>query len=105
MILSVCETRWSHNALAKITRPHYRRVTQGYASDLTDGEWALLLPFMPQPSRLGQPRKTDLRRVVDALLYIASAGCQWRQLPKDFPPYSRVQGYFYGWAEKRRRER
>ena len=81
------------------TRPYYQRATRGYASDLTDPEWALLLPFMPPPSRLGRPRKTDLRRVVDALLYIASAGCQWRQLPKDFPPYSTVQGYFYGWAE------
>ena len=60
----------------EIIRPHYRRVTRGYASDLTDAEWALLLPFMPQPSRPGRPRKTHLRRVVDALLYIASAGCR-----------------------------
>ena len=83
----------------EITRPHHQRATRGYASDLTDAEWALLRPFMPQPSRLGRPRKTDLRRVVEALRYIGSTGCQWRQLPKDFPPYSTVQGYFYAWAE------
>jgi transposase len=35
---------------------------------------------------------------VNAILYIASTGCQWRQLSKDFPPYSIVQGYFYGWS-------
>jgi transposase len=35
---------------------------------------------------------------MNAILYIASTGCQWRQLPKDFPPYSTVQGYFYAWS-------
>jgi len=83
----------------EITRPHYQRATGRYASDLTDREWELLAPFMPAQCRLGRPRTTDLRNVVDALLYIASTGCQWRQLPKDFPPYSTVQGYFYRWAE------
>jgi transposase len=38
-----------------------------------------------------------MRTVMDAILYIASTGCQWRQSPKDFPPYSTVQGYFYAW--------
>ena len=50
-------------------------------------------------SHLGRARTTDLRKIVDALLYIASTGCQWRLLPKDFLPYSTVQGYFYRWAE------
>ena len=83
----------------EITRPQYQRASRRYASDLTDAEWALLTPFMPQPSRLGRPRTTDLRDVADALLYIASTGCQWRMLPKDFPPYSTVQGYFYAWMQ------
>ncbi|MDE3823750.1 IS5-like element ISRm4-1 family transposase [Sinorhizobium meliloti] len=52
---------------------------------------------MPAPRRLGRPRKTDLRDVLNALLYIASTGCQWRMLPKDFPPCSTVQRYFYEW--------
>ena len=81
------------------TRPHYQRASRRYASDLTDDEWGLLAPFMPEPSMLGRPRTTDLRNVLDALLYIASTGCQWRQLPRDFPPYSTVQSYFYRWAE------
>jgi transposase len=38
-----------------------------------------------------------MRAVVDAILYVAQAGCQWRMLPKDFPPYSTVQHYFYRW--------
>ena len=32
---------------------------------------------------------------MNALLYIASTGCQWRFPPKEFPPSSTVQKYFY----------
>ena len=43
----------------------------------------------------------DRRAIVDAILFIASSGCQWRMLPKDFPPRSTVQGYFYDWRDSR----
>src|SRR5215207_3833724 len=79
------------------TRQQYRRDGLRYASNLTDAEWALIEPFMPAARRIGRPRMTCLRAVVDAILYLASTGCQWRQLPKEFPPYSTVQGYFYAW--------
>ena len=86
-------------AWTEITRLHYLREGLRYASDTTNNEWALIVPFMPEPNRLGRPRKTQLRTVVNALLYMASTGCQWRALPKDFPPVSTVQGYFYRWAQ------
>jgi transposase len=41
----------------------------------------------------------ELRAVLDAILYIARTGCQWRMLPKDFPPFTTVQGYFYDWRD------
>jgi transposase len=82
----------------EITRPQYRRAGLRYASDVTDAEWALIAPFMPEANAIGRPRQTDLREVVNAILYMATAGCQWRQLPKDFPPYSTVQSYFYRWS-------
>ena len=85
-------------AWTEITRAKYRRDGLRYASDMTDGEWALVEPFMPKRRRLGRPRRTDLREVVDAILYLASSGVQWRALPKDFPPASTVRGYFYCWA-------
>lgn len=84
----------------EITRQQYRRDGLRYASDVTDGEWELIQPFMPAPSPIGRPRTTELRSVMNAILYIASTGCQWRQLPKDFPPYSTVQGYFYEWSRQ-----
>ena len=85
----------------EITRPQYAREGLRYASDLTDAEWALIEPFMPLPSPIGRPRTADLRSVLNAILYMATTGCQWRQLPKEFPPYSTVQGYFYCWSRDR----
>jgi transposase len=82
------------------TRPHYERRCRRYASDLTDAEWALIEPLMPAPNRIGRPRKTDLREVVNALLYMVSSGGAWRLLPKDFPPFSTVQKYFWRWRDE-----
>jgi transposase len=87
-------------AWTETTRRRYRREGLRYASDLTDGEWALIEPFLPAPAKVGRPRKTDLRRLVEAILYMASTGCQWRAIPKEFPPYSTVQGYFYAWSHQ-----
>src|SRR5674476_893950 len=87
-------------AWTETTRRHYRREGLRYASDLTDDEWALIEPLLPGQAKVGRPRKTDLRRLVEAMLYMASTGCQWRAIPKEFPPYSTVQGYFYAWSRQ-----
>jgi putative transposase len=81
------------------TRPYYRRDGLYFASDTTDAEWALLKPLMPEPAGTGRPRTTDLRAVVNAILYMLTSGCQWRALPRNFPPRSTVQGYFYRWRD------
>ena len=83
----------------EITRLKYERGGQRYASDLTDGEWALIEPHMPAAKPLGRPREIELRAVLDAILYIARTGCQWGILPKDFPTFTTVQGYFYDWRD------
>jgi putative transposase len=89
-----------HMAWTKITRKQYRRDGLRYASDTTDEEWKLLRRLLPKQGRMGRPREVDLRVIVDAILYILATGCQWRALPKDFPPYSTVQHYFYDWRDK-----
>src|SRR5436189_5284963 len=76
----------------EITRLKYEREGQRYASDVTDAEWALIEPHMPAAKPLGRPREIELRAVLDAILYIARTGCQWRMLPKDFPPFTTVRG-------------
>ena len=81
------------------TRAQYKRYSGRYSSDLTDQEWALIAPLIPQVKATARPRKTSMRDVADAILYIASAGCAWRMLPNDFPPVSTVRYYFYGWRD------
>jgi putative transposase len=85
----------------KATRKQYRRDSLRYASDMTDDEWKVVAPLLPKRQRVGRPRTIDLRAVVNAILYILATGCQWRALPKDFPPRSTVQYYFYGWRDAR----
>ena len=70
---------------------------QSYPSDLTDQEWAILEPLLPQASPGGRPRTTNLRAVLNATLYVDRTGGQWRALPHDFPPWSTVWSYFRTW--------
>ena len=81
------------------TRLQYRRKGLRYSSDMLDAEWELIAPLVAEDRRLGRPRATVLRAVVEAIFYIAATGCQWRMLPKEFPPYSTVQRYFYRWRD------
>jgi putative transposase len=81
------------------TRRKHARKGLRYSSDMTDAEWAVLEPHCPAGSRLGRPRKWTLRQIVDALLYNLRSGLPWRMLPKDFPPVSTVQRYFYAWRD------
>ncbi len=83
----------------EITRADYRRDGLRFASDMTNAEWALIARWLPARRRLGRPRTTDLRAVVEAILYVLATGCQWRALPSDFPPRSTVQDYFYTWRD------
>ena len=81
-----------------IARREHSREGLRYPSDLTDQEWLLTAPFIPPAKSGGRPRTSDMREVVNALLYIAASGCSWRLLPKCFAPVSTVRRYFDGAA-------
>lgn len=66
-------------------------------TDLSDAAWALVEPHLPAAKPGGRPRTTDLRAVVDAVLYLLRTGCQWRLLPRGYPPRSRVFHYYSAW--------
>ncbi|MEQ8639367.1 MAG: IS5 family transposase [Alphaproteobacteria bacterium] len=83
----------------EIPRPKYERSDLRYATDVTDAEWALIAPHLPEPRALGRPRETELREVVNAIFYMLRAGCAWRLIPREFPPRSTVQRYFYAWRD------
>jgi putative transposase len=74
-----------------------RAPRQPYPSDLTDEEWAIIGPELPAPVPAGAPRTTDLREVVNAILYRLHNGCAWRVLSHDFPPEGAIREYFHRW--------
>ena len=68
-----------------------------YPSDMTDAQWERLTPLVPSAKPGGRPRSVDIRAIVDAIFYRTKTGCQWRQLPRDFPPWGTVSGYYRIW--------
>ncbi len=86
-------------AWTETTRAQHDRTGLRYASDATDEEWAIVGPFLARSRTAGRPPTHAIRTVWNAVQYLAASGCQWRLLPKDFPPYSTVQHYFYGWRD------
>ena len=69
-------------------------ITPAYPTRLSDAQWAILAVYFAADSPLGRPRKTNLRAVVEAILYVLRAGCPWRMLSSEFPPWQTVYGYF-----------
>ena len=65
-----------------------------YSSDLTDKQWQLITPPIPAAKPGGRPRVVDTREVINAIMYLVRSGCAWRMLPREFPPWSTVHGYF-----------
>src|SRR5450631_4458241 len=82
-----------------ITRAKHARKGLRYSSDLTDAEWAVIEPRLPERSGLGRPPKWSRRTIVNGMLYVLRSGLPWRMLPRDLPPVSTVQRYFYAWRD------
>jgi transposase len=72
---------------------------RGYPSDLTDAQWALIEPLLPEPATEGRREKHPRREVVNAILYVVRSGCPWRYLPADLPPWQTVYWYFTRWEQ------
>lgn len=70
-----------------------------YPSDLTNKQWQLITPHLPAEKTMGRPRETDLREVINAMLYMSRSGCSWSMLPEGFPPRSTVYDYFRHWRD------
>ena len=68
-----------------------------YPTDLSDAEWSLLEPHLPLPKPRGRPRVHSPREILNAVFYVLKSGCQWRLLPREFPPWKTVFHYFRTW--------
>lgn len=82
-----------------------------YPTDLKDKEWAKIEHLVPQHrsggegTSGGRPPKYDHREIMNALFYMTKAGCTWRMLPHDLPPWEVVYMYFSQWRDERVFER
>ena len=79
------------------------RTTMGrraYPSDLTDEQWVLLAPLIPQPSTQGRPAEIERREILNGILYVLRSGCPWRHLPHDLPAWGTVYHYFRRWLRE-----
>jgi transposase len=82
------------------TAQHRRAADQRglrYPSDMTDAEWAPVSPLIRPATHGGGPRTVEVRKVLNAVFYVLSTGCQWSAPPKDLPPKSTVWDYFSRW--------
>jgi len=68
--------------------------TKTYPSDMTDEQWKVIQPLVPEPKWGGRPREADMRTVINGILYMVRGGCSWRMLPKEYGPWETVYGYF-----------
>lgn len=68
-----------------------------YPSDLTDEQWAILEPLIPPAKQGGRHREVEMREVLNTLLYLDRAGCQWDMLPHDLVPRGTAYDYFSRW--------
>src|SRR5215212_5945855 len=73
---------------------------QSYATDLTYTQWALIAPMIPEAKPGGRPRKAPARELINAILYFLRAGCAWRLLPHDLPPWQTVYYYLRRWQRE-----
>ena len=80
-------------------RRQYSRIRLRYETDLTDAEWALIEPLLPQPAAHGRPRSWSQREIMNAVFYVLRGGITWRLLPTDLPPKSTVFRWFARWRD------
>src|SRR5260370_2288361 len=79
------------------TRRQHSRIVTRYQTDLTDAEWRVIAPHLPKPSATGRPREWPMREIINGIFYVTRAGCPWRLLPNDLPPWGTIYRWFAAW--------
>lgn len=74
-------------------------VRTAYSTDLSQREWDLIRPYIPEPGTRGRPVLHSRHEIVNAIFYIVRSGCAWRLLPHDLPPWKTVYHYWRLWRQ------
>jgi putative transposase len=72
---------------------------QAYPTDLTDKEWELIKPYVPEARPGGRREEYPKREILNGIFYLLRSGCSWRMLPHDLPPWRIVYYYFWQWRK------
>ncbi len=72
------------------TRQQHSRPITRYQTDLTDAEWRVIAPYLPKPCATGRRREWPMREIINGIFYVMRAGCPWRLLPSDLPPWGTI---------------
>ena len=86
------------------TRRQHSRTVIRYQTDLTDAEWRVIAPHLPVPRAMGRPREWPMREIVNGIFYVMRAGCAWRLMPNDLPPWGTIYRWFAVWRDDGRFE-
>jgi transposase len=81
------------------TRQQHSRPVTRYQTDLTDAEWRVIAPHLPKPCATGRPREWPMREIINGIFYVMRAGCSWRLLPNDLPPWGTIYRWFADWRD------
>lgn len=83
--------------MAQQKKSKQSRAHRGYPSDVSDEEWALVVPYLTLMDEQAPQRTYALRDVFNALRWMARAGAPWRMLPHDLPPWQVVYQQTQRW--------
>jgi transposase len=81
------------------TREQHSRTVTRYQTDLTDAEWHVIAPHLPKPCATGRPREWPMREIINGIFYVMRAGCPWRLVPRDLPPWGTIYRWFAVWRD------
>lgn len=87
------------------TRKQHIRETNRYQTDVTDEEWYVIAPHLPETNSTGRPRAWPMREIINGIFYVMRAGCPWRLLPSDLPPWGTVYRWFARFRDEGRFEK
>jgi transposase len=87
------------------TRKQHIRNTNRYQTDMTDEEWRVIEPHLPAAKGTGRPRAWPMREIINGIFYVMRAGCPWRLLPGDLPPWSTIYRWFATFRDEGRFEK
>ena len=82
-------------------KPAPLHASQAYITDLTDAQWTLIAPLLPQAHGSGRRQQISLRYIINAIFYLLRTGCQWRLLPKEYPKWQTMYYHFAKWRRDR----